>query len=78
NNAQQGERVFPARIVAGDKTELAFKRPGQLQQLLVREGERVTQGQLIAELNNNDARLRVKDRQATFDLAQTQFNRLST
>lgn len=78
NNAQQGERIFPARIVAGDKTELAFKRPGQLQQLLVREGERVTKGQLIAELNNNDARLRVKDRQATFDLAQTQFNRLST
>jgi len=78
NNAQQGERIFPARIVAGDRTDLAFKRPGQLQQLLVREGQRVSQGQLIAELNSNDARLRLKDRQATFDLAQAQFNRFAT
>ncbi|MGL5388300.1 MAG: efflux RND transporter periplasmic adaptor subunit [Enterobacterales bacterium] len=78
NNAQQGVRIFPARIVAGDRTELAFKRSGQLQQLLVREGERVNQGQVIAELNGNDARLRLRDRQASFDLAQAQFNRFST
>ncbi|MEX2944342.1 efflux RND transporter periplasmic adaptor subunit [Serratia fonticola] len=78
NSAQQGVRIFPARIIAGDRTDLAFKRPGQLQQLLVREGERVNQGQVIAELNSNDARLRLRDRQATFDLAQAQFNRFAT
>ncbi|MFC0226289.1 efflux RND transporter periplasmic adaptor subunit [Serratia aquatilis] len=78
NSAQLGARIFPARIIAGDRTDLAFKRPGQLQQLLVREGERVSQGQLIAELNSNDARLRLRDRQATFDLAQAQFNRFAT
>lgn len=78
NGAQQGVRTFPARLVAGDETELSFKRPGQLQQLLVREGEQVKKGQLIAELNNTDARLRVRDRQATFDLAQTQFQRFAT
>jgi RND family efflux transporter MFP subunit len=78
NSAQQGVRIFPARIIAGDRTELAFKRPGQLEQLRVREGEQVSQGQLIAELNSNDARLRLRDRQATFDLAQAQFNRFAT
>ncbi|WP_431225184.1 efflux RND transporter periplasmic adaptor subunit [Serratia sp. L9] len=78
NSAQQGVRIFPARILAGDRTELAFKRPGQLEQLRVREGERVSQGQIIANLNNNDARLRLRDRQAAFDLAQAQFNRFAT
>lgn len=78
NTTQQGARIFPARIIAGDRTDLAFKRPGQLQQLLIREGEQVTKGQLLAELNNNDAKLRLRDRQATFDLAQMQFNRFAT
>ncbi|MFN3071898.1 efflux RND transporter periplasmic adaptor subunit [Serratia sp. J2] len=78
NSAQLGVRTFPARIVAGDRTPLAFKRAGQLQQLLVYEGERVKQGQLIAELNSNDARLRVSDREARFNLAQAQFNRYAT
>lgn len=75
NSAQQGVRIFPARIIAGDRTELAFKRPGQLERLLVREGESVTQRQVMAELNSNDARLRLQDRQATFNLSQTQFSR---
>ncbi|PVZ82448.1 efflux RND transporter periplasmic adaptor subunit [Serratia sp. S1B] len=78
NGAQQGVRIFPARIIAGDRTELSFKRSGQLEQVLVREGERVSQGQLIAELDNTDAKLRLQDRQATFNLAQAQFNRYST
>lgn len=77
NRAQQGVRVFPARIVAGDRTELAFKRSGQLEQLLIRDGEQVNQGQLLAELNSNDAQLRLLDRQATYTLAQAQFTRFA-
>lgn len=75
NSALQGVRIFPARIIAGDRTDLSFKRGGQLEQLQVNEGQRVEKGQLIAQLNSNDARLRVQDRQASFNLAQTQFNR---
>lgn len=78
NSVQLGVRTFPARIIASDRTPLAFKRSGQLQQLLVSEGEQVEQGQLIAELNSNDARLRLSDRDARFKLAQTQFNRYAT
>lgn len=78
DRAFQGERSFPARINAGDTTLLSFKRPGQLQQLRVREGEHVEKGQVIAELDNQDARLRLKDRQATFELAQAQYTRFAT
>ena len=41
DSGQNGTRYFPARLQAGDETQLSFKRSGQLQQLLVREGEQV-------------------------------------
>jgi RND family efflux transporter MFP subunit len=71
-------RVFPARILAGDNTEIAFKRAGQLQTLEVREGEAVKQGQILARLTNNDARQRLNDRQSAATLAQRQFERYQT
>lgn len=67
-------RVFPARILAGDNTDIAFKRAGQLQTLEVREGEAVKQGQILARLTNNDARQRLNDRQSAATLAQRQFD----
>jgi RND family efflux transporter MFP subunit len=78
DGGQNGTRYFPARLQAGDETQLSFKRSGQLQQLLVREGERVKKGQTIAQLNDTDLNLRVRDRQSTFNLARDQFNRFNT
>lgn len=71
-------RVFPARILAGDNTDIAFKRAGQLQTLDVREGEAVKQGQVLARLTNNDARQRLNDRRSAATLAQRQFERYQT
>ena len=48
DSGQNGTRYFPARLQAGDETQLSFKRSGQLQQLWVREGEQVKKGQTIA------------------------------
>ncbi|CNE73975.1 putative lipoprotein [Yersinia nurmii] len=78
DSGQNGVRYFPARLQAGDETQLSFKRAGQLQQLLVREGEQVKKGQNIAMLNNTDLTLRVRDRQSAFNLARDQFNRFNT
>lgn len=71
-------RVFPARILAGDNTDIAFKRPGQLDALDVREGQAVKQGQILARLSNNDARQRLNDRRSASTLAQRQFERYQT
>jgi RND family efflux transporter MFP subunit len=49
-----GVRNFPARIDAGDKAELAFRVPGKVQELLVKEGERVSEGQELAKLDPID------------------------
>ncbi|QGY31912.1 efflux RND transporter periplasmic adaptor subunit [Pantoea cypripedii] len=68
-------RIFPARIQAGDNTDLAFKRAGQITQLDLRDGMAVKANQTLATLNDTDARLRVKDRQNTLQLAERQYQR---
>jgi RND family efflux transporter MFP subunit len=70
-----GVRNFPARIDAADKAELAFRVPGKVQKLLVKEGDRVDEGQLVAELDPKDFQIVVNDRQATYDNAKKNFER---
>lgn len=77
DGGQQGVRYFPARLKAGDETVLSFKRGGHLQQLLVREGEQVKKGQLLAELDGTDLALRVRDRESIHQLAKVQYQRLT-
>lgn len=72
------QRVFPARIESGDATDLAFKRPGQIEALDIRQGATIKQGQQLARLNARDARQRLNDRQAAATLAQRQFDRFQT
>lgn len=76
-NTKEKVRVFPARISAGDYTELAFKRTGRLAQLQVREGSHVKAGEVIGRLIDTDAQLRVNDQQNRFLLADRQYQRFS-
>lgn len=70
-----GVRRFPARIDAGHKAELAFRVPGKVHELLVNEGDKVQEGQVLAKLDAKDFQIVVNDRQATFDNARKNFNR---
>jgi RND family efflux transporter MFP subunit len=70
-----GVRKFPARIDANRKAELAFRVPGKVQELLVKEGDRVTEGQEVAMLDPTDFQIVVNDRQATFSAANNNFKR---
>jgi RND family efflux transporter MFP subunit len=44
-------RTFPGRVDASQRAELAFRVPGQLQQILVKEGDLVEAGQVLARLD---------------------------
>jgi RND family efflux transporter MFP subunit len=68
-------RRFPARIDALNKAELAFRVPGTIQELPVKEGDRVEEGQLLVALDPTDFEIAVKDAQASFDRAQNDFKR---
>ena len=41
-------RTFPGRVDATQRAELAFRVPGQLQEILVREGDMAQEGQVLA------------------------------
>jgi len=74
----QNMLVFATHIQTGNNTDLAFKRAGQLVQLDIRDGMPVKAGQILATLNDTDAKLRVRDRQTALQLTERQFQRFHT
>ena len=68
-------RRFPGIVDASQRADLAFRVAGQLQQIMVREGDMVDQGQILASLDPTDFQIILEDRQATFDNAQSNFER---
>lgn len=69
------ERSFPGRIESSNRAELSFRVAGTLQDILVKEGDLVVQGQRLAKLDPTDYQTVVNDRQATFDNAERNFQR---
>jgi len=70
-----GTRSFPARIAAAQRADLAFRVAGTVQELPVREGDRLKQGDLVAKLDPKDYQIVVNDRRATFDKARKNYDR---
>jgi RND family efflux transporter MFP subunit len=68
-------RSFPGRVDATQRAELAFRVGGQLQELLVKEGDLVQEGQVLARLDPTDYKIVLEDRQASFDNAARNFER---
>ena len=71
-------RTFPGRVDATQRAELAFRVGGQLQELLVKEGDLVQEGQVLARLDPTDYKIVLEDRQASFDNAARNFERGTT
>ena len=72
---EQGVRTFPAEVKASDRSELAFRINGVLKQLPVKAGDVVKRGQLLAQVDQTDYKLRLEDRKAKYDLAKVQYER---
>lgn len=70
-----GIRNFPARIGALNKAEMAFRVPGTIENLAVKEGDLVEAGQLLLALDPTDYEIAVQDAQALFDRADSDFER---
>jgi len=70
-----GIRNFPGRIDANKKAELAFRVSGKVQELLVKEGDQVVEGDVIAKLDPTDFQITVNDKKALFTRAENDYNR---
>lgn len=68
-------RRFPAQIFASKRAEMAFRVPGKVIELKVKEGDIVRQGDVLARLDPNDYKLAVNDRQAQFDSDKSNYER---
>jgi len=70
-----GIRNFPGRIDANRKAGLAFRISGKVQELLVKEGDLVAEGDTIAKLDPTDFQITVNDKKALFVRASNDYNR---
>lgn len=70
-----GQRSFPGRIESATRAELSFRVRGTVQDILVKEGDLVEPDQVLARLDPTDYETVVRDRQATFDNSQRNFER---
>lgn len=68
-------RTFPARVAANSRAELSFRISGQLTELALVEGQTVTEGSLLAKLDDRDAYNNLMTREAEHELLAADFKR---
>lgn len=68
-------RKFPGVVDAANKAELSFRVSGKLSDILVKEGEFVKAGQVLARLEQTDYKIKLNDKQAGYDKAKADFSR---
>lgn len=68
-------RVFKGQVVAAEQTPIAFRTTGEILQVLVRAGDRVKQGQLLAKLDDSKQKQALEDAKAKHALALKQHER---
>jgi RND family efflux transporter MFP subunit len=69
-------RLFPGKVDASKKVELAFQVSGLLIQLPVRAGQRVTKGEVIAQLRQDEFQARLTALQGQLGQAQAALRAL--
>lgn len=67
-------RSFPGKVEANREVSLAFRIPGQVVEINVKEGDFVTKGRLIAKLDQRDLRATVADLSAKLAGARSVLN----
>jgi len=68
-------RTFPAVVDAIQKADISFRVSGKVQKIHVKEGDQVTKGQVLAELDPVDFNIRLKDRKASYATAKANYDR---
>jgi RND family efflux transporter MFP subunit len=74
--AESSVRSFPGRVEASHKVELAFQVSGLLVNLPVREGQKVTENEVIAQLRPDEFEARLRALQGQLDRARADLQAL--
>jgi len=68
-------RTFPAKVAATKQADLAFRLSGHLIDFYLVEGQQVKKGEVLARLDDRDARNTLLNREADHELATADFKR---
>ena len=68
-------RQFPGVVDAMQKADLSFSVEGKLKEILVREGDMVEKGQVLARLDPTDYQIKLNDRKASYETAKANYER---
>ncbi|WP_028117689.1 efflux RND transporter periplasmic adaptor subunit [Ferrimonas senticii] len=74
-SGQQLAQSYPATVSAAESAALTFQIGGIIDELLVKEGQQVQQGQVIARLNSEDLDSALISAEAQYRNAQSNFDR---
>jgi membrane fusion protein, multidrug efflux system len=74
-NESGSQRVYPGRVIAGQKVDLSFQQSGTLRELPVKEGMKVAQNDLLARLDDRDFQNRFDAASAQLNTVETNFKR---
>jgi len=69
------KREFPGVVEATQKADLSFRISGKLESILVKEGDQVEKGQVLAKLDQTDLKITLSDRESSYDAAKANFGR---
>lgn len=69
-------KSFSGVVKEGKEISLGFKTPGQITRILVKEGDRVEEGQLLATLDDADYKLGVKAIEIQYDQLKKEVDRM--
>lgn len=68
-------KEFTAVVDASKKADLSFKVSGELVKFPVNQGDNVSEGQIIARLNERDIKVKLLEAESSFDKAKSDFSR---
>ena len=68
-------RDFPGIVIAENKADLSFRVSGKLKELLIKQGDKVKKGQVLARLDQTDFKIELEDKQANYLKAKANFTR---
>ena len=65
--------MFPAIATAAERAHLSFLVSGEVSEVLVKEGDRVSKGDVIARLDPRDFRIAVRNAEASYSAINSRY-----
>ena len=74
-NAYSMKKEFPGKLMPIEQSKLAFEIPGKINKIYVDVGDAVSQGEILAKLDDREAAAQLNQAKASYDLSEQVLNR---